>query len=246
MLNWMIWTKYDLEVSHKKQVNESLNKKLVKSLMNIECQPCGIFGGLSYHQEGEAIDTTIFAATIGLGYRIKKLVSSNFMGIVSSVSSIFDTGVTYSCSSNKVDFVKLEENPPPRNLKYIAKYLDISGFGIVKYSARSESGHMISLRAQEYYAPGLPKYLRIISPQGICTSEGYKGTFIAHCHYEHDIYVELNLKRAIQVGRRMNLLRGFTSSMNQITTFQIMKLLYLTREIRGSRYWQVMPVSLTR
>ena len=31
------------------------------------------------------------------------------MGMVSSVSVIFDTGSTYSCSSNKGDFVNLEE-----------------------------------------------------------------------------------------------------------------------------------------
>ena len=53
---------------------------------------------------------------------------------------------------------------------------------------------MIALRSQAYYAPGLPKYLRIVSPQGICTSEGYKGTFIAHCHDQQDGYAELNLK----------------------------------------------------
>ena len=53
---------------------------------------------------------------------------------------------------------------------------------------------MIALRAQAYYVPGLPNYLRIISPQDICTSEGYKGTFIAHCCNEQDGYAELNLK----------------------------------------------------
>ena len=53
---------------------------------------------------------------------------------------------------------------------------------------------MIALRDQTYYVPGLPKYFRIISPQGICTSEGYKGTFISHCCDEQDGYGELNLK----------------------------------------------------
>ena len=48
---------------------------LLTSLMNFECQQCGIFEGFSYHQEYEAIDLTIFAATVGLGDRIKKLVS---------------------------------------------------------------------------------------------------------------------------------------------------------------------------
>ena len=93
---------------HRKKFNASPNMKLVTSLMNFECQPCGIFEGLSYHQEDEAIEPIIFADTIGLGNRIKKLISSNFMGMVSSVSVIFDTGATYSCSSNKGDFVNLE------------------------------------------------------------------------------------------------------------------------------------------
>ena len=53
------------------------------------------------------------------------------MGMVSSVSVIFDTGDTYSCSSNKGDFVKLEEKTLPRKLKGIEKGLEIYGFGIV-------------------------------------------------------------------------------------------------------------------
>ena len=85
MLNWMLWTNNDLKIFHRKQFNASPNMKLVTSLMNFECQPCGIFEGLSYHQEDEFIDPIIFAATVGLGDRIKKLVSSNFMGMVSSV-----------------------------------------------------------------------------------------------------------------------------------------------------------------
>ena len=95
MLNWMLWTKNEFKVSHRKQVNYPSNMKLGTSLMNFECQPCGIFEGLSYHQEDEAIDHIIFAATLGLGNRIKKLVSSNFMGMVGSVSVIFYTGATY-------------------------------------------------------------------------------------------------------------------------------------------------------
>ena len=90
--------------------------------------------------------------------------------------------------------MKLEEKTFTRNLKGIEKGLEISGFGIVKYSVRSESGHMVALRDKTYYILGLPNYLRIISPQGIRTSEVYKGTFISHCHNEHDIYADIDLK----------------------------------------------------
>ena len=131
--------------------------------------------------------------------------------------------------------MKPEKKTFPRKLKCIAKGLEISVFGIVEYSVRSESGRMIALRDQAYYVPGLPKDLRIISPQGIRTPEGYKGTFIAHCHDEHDSYVELNLKETSQVGIRMDLLRGFTSSMTQRITLQLMKLIYLIRDRRRSR-----------
>ena len=90
--------------------------------------------------------------------------------------------------------MKIENKKFPRKLKDIAKDFDISGFGIVEYYVGSESRSMIALRAQAYYVPGLPKDLHIISPQGLRTSEGYKGTFIAHWHDEHDGYTELNLK----------------------------------------------------
>ena len=193
-MNWMLWTNNGFKVYHRKQVNTPSNMNFVTSLMNFECKPCGIFEDLSYLQEDEVINTIIFAATVELVNTIKNLVSSNFMGIVSSVSFIFNTGDTYSCYSNKGDFVKLEEKTPPRNLKGIAKGLEISGFGIVEYYVRSESGRMIALRAQAYYVTGLPKDLCIISLQGICKSEGYKGTFIDHCHGDHDVYAELNSK----------------------------------------------------
>ena len=158
----MLWTNTEFKVSHRKQVNSPSNMKLVTPLMNFEWQPCGIFDYLSYHQEYESIGPNIFAATVGLGDIIKKSVLSNIMGMVSSVSVIFDTGDSYSCYSKKGYFVKLEENMLPRNLKDIAKGLDVYGFGIVKYSVESESGRMIALWDQAYYFPGLPKYLRII------------------------------------------------------------------------------------
>ena len=91
------------------------------------------------------------------------------MGMVISVSVILDTGDNYACSSNKGYFMDLEDKTFPRKLKGIEKGLEISGFGIIEYYVRSESGRMISLQAQAYYVPGLPKYLRIIPPQGICT-----------------------------------------------------------------------------
>ena len=53
------------------------------------------------------------------------------MGIMSSFSVIFDTEATYSCSSNRGDFVKLEEDTSPKNFEGIAKGLEIYGFDII-------------------------------------------------------------------------------------------------------------------
>ena len=50
--------------------------------------------------------------------------------------------------------MSIEEKTFPRKLKDIENVLDISGFGIVEYSIRSESGLTIALRAQAYYVPG--------------------------------------------------------------------------------------------
>ena len=65
--------------------------------------------------------------------------------------------------------MKPEEKKFPRKLKGKPKGLETSGFGIVEYSVKNESGRIIALRAQAYSVPGLPKDLRIISPQGIRT-----------------------------------------------------------------------------
>ena len=65
------------------------------------------------------------------------------MGTMISISLIFDTGLTYSYSSNKGDFMDCEEKILPRNLKGIAIDLDISGFGVVEHYVMSESECMI-------------------------------------------------------------------------------------------------------
>ena len=81
------------------------------------------------------------------------------MGMISSVSVIFDTGATYLYYFNKGDFLNLEETMLPINLKGTEKGLAISAFGIVKYFVRSGIESMISLQAQAYYVPGSQKYL---------------------------------------------------------------------------------------
>ena len=67
ILDCMLWTKNNLKVSHRKQVNAPSHMKMVTYLINFQCKPWGIFECLLYHQEDEVIDPIIFAATAGLG-----------------------------------------------------------------------------------------------------------------------------------------------------------------------------------
>ena len=80
------------------------------------------------------------------------------------------------------------------------------------------------------------KYLRIIYLQGIFTSEGYKGTFISHCHDEHDSYAELNLKEDKPGWHKEEPFERVYVKYNPKKTFQLMKLLYLTIDIKRSRH----------
>ena len=53
------------------------------------------------------------------------------MGMVSSVSVIFDTGATYSCSSNKGDFLKIEEENPQEGSEALQKVLRFMDLGLL-------------------------------------------------------------------------------------------------------------------
>ena len=158
-MSWMLFSRNELKVFHRKKGNDPSNMRLTASLINIECHTYGIFEVISHHQEDEYIAPSTFVTSVGLIKIIKKLVSSNFMVMVSSVSVIFDNGYIYSCSTNKGGFVKIDEKILPRNLKVIAKVLEVSRFGIVEYSCRNKIGHMIALWYQAYYVSGLPKGL---------------------------------------------------------------------------------------
>ena len=84
--------------------------------------------------------------------------------MVRSVSVFFDIVYTYSCSSNKGDFLELEKKMLPKHIKGISKGIDATGFGIVEYSVRSESGNIIALRDLAYYVPVLHKYFGLHFP----------------------------------------------------------------------------------
>ena len=87
------------------------------------------------------------------------------MGIMKSLSVIFDSVVTYLCYLNKGYFVDIEEKTLPRKFNVIDKDIEIYGSGIVEYSVRSEIGHMITIRDHTYYFTGLTKDVYIFSPK---------------------------------------------------------------------------------
>ena len=74
-MSWMILSKNNLRVSHRKQINDPSDVRLATSLMNFEFQPCGIFEGLSHHHD-EVVTPNTFADSAELGDMIKKSVSS--------------------------------------------------------------------------------------------------------------------------------------------------------------------------
>ena len=108
------------------------------------------------------------------------------------------------------------------------------------------SGTTRRLPISEVVDVGLPKNLRIISSQGIRTSEGYKVIFISHCHDDNGGYAELNLKEDKTGWQKDELVERVYVKYDFKKNLQLVNILSLTKEIRSSRLWQVMFVSLTR
>ena len=101
MMIWVLLSKKDLSVSHRKQCYDSSYLRLATSLMDFQCHKCDIFEGIEDPQEVGAIVPSIFTLSAGLGAKLKKLVSSKFMDMMKEVSVIFDNKDTYSCYSKR-------------------------------------------------------------------------------------------------------------------------------------------------
>ena len=101
MMIWMLLSSKDISTSHRNTVNYPSDVRFVTSLMKFQCRPCGIFEGLEISQYVEVIAPTTFAKSASLGDIIKKVVLSNFTGMIRSVLVIFETGVINSWYYNK-------------------------------------------------------------------------------------------------------------------------------------------------
>jgi len=108
----------------------------------------------------------------------------------------FDTGASRTSTGNKNDFVELTEESSEAKLDGIAEGLKIAGAGYVEYCLKSDEGIEIVLRLKAYYVPDLDSSTRLISPQGIRTREGHKGSFVAHTNDDDpDSFSELLIKK---------------------------------------------------
>ena len=92
MMTLIIMSKKYLIVSNREHFYAPSNGMLSASLIHMEYHSCGKFYVISHPQEVESNATDTFEAYAWLVYRIKGLVSSNSMGIMTAVSVIFNTG----------------------------------------------------------------------------------------------------------------------------------------------------------
>lgn len=85
----------------------------------------------------------------------------------------YDNGASQCITGFKTDFVQLyPDGPRHRVIKGIAKRLDIEGKGIVEYTLTCDDhGTNVTIRASAYFVPAL-KSKRLISPQGLRTTDG--------------------------------------------------------------------------
>lgn len=114
--------------------------------------------------------------------------------------AIMDTGATRTSIGNKDEFKSLTEGDMGVKLKGIAAGLDIKGKGIVEYNVRLPSGEFVTLRMHAFWVPALGPSIRLISPQGIRSTLGFQGSYIAHTNenfngeYDPDAYSQLLLR----------------------------------------------------
>jgi len=97
---------------------------------------------------------------------------------------VIDSGATMTAIGNRDEFVTFSDVTNNFVLKGIAKGLQIQGVGTVEYTIQDDANNDVTLRLKAYWVPKIGNELRLISPQGIRTVEGHRGSFI--CHTQDD------------------------------------------------------------
>ena len=106
----------------------------------------------------------------------------------------FDTGASRTSTAHRDDFVALQESSTG-SFDGFASGLDIKGVGIVECVVLDDKGAETTLRLKACCVPGLKSVTRLVSPQGMKTSDGLKGSFTAHSNEDDpDSFAELHLR----------------------------------------------------
>ena len=94
---------------------------------------------------------------------------------------IFGTGAPKCATGFRDDFVEYTPLTSKVTLDGIAEGLQIAGEGIVEYMLTTINDTAVKMRLKAFLVPGL-KDTHLISPQGILTHDGLRGSFEAHCN----------------------------------------------------------------
>lgn len=115
-----------------------------------------------------------------------------------SFSLTFDSGASKMSTGIRSDFKEFTDTGYENiELDGIASGLKIQGTGIVHYDVVMDDGTRVTLRLKALYVPDLAT-TRLISPQGIRTSDGNPVTFMTHTNEdENDSYAELWIKKNV-------------------------------------------------
>ena len=146
---------------------------------NSFCQPCG-----SFPNQPEVWHTALSGEQKDqIGQAVQSALKAMPKEGQKTVELTFDTGATRTSVGIRSDFVEFAEAQVSQKLDGIAAGLSIKGQGIVEYHMSSDEGIDFVLRLKAFYVPDLNN-TRLVSPQGIRTAEGHRGSFVAHCNDE--------------------------------------------------------------
>lgn len=96
-------------------------------------------------------------------------------------TGIIDTGATSSSVGVRTEFVSFTPSSRETVIDGIASGLKIEGEGIVEYALQLDNKSWFTLRMHAYFVPALGS-TRLLAPQSFNTTDGRKGSVLAHCN----------------------------------------------------------------
>ena len=166
------------------------------SSSSISCLPCSKFVGFDPQLQGVlhssisckvATNSTIEREKIDNNNTVSPMVSCCLQALPFEGNSTciltYGTGATRPSSGIRSDFEDATFVPTTTGpvIDGIASGLKIEGFGFTRYNIQVSDGTSVELRMKSFYVPGLND-TRLISPQGIKTVDGLRGSLEAYCN----------------------------------------------------------------